>query len=211
MPEQTRSIGYICPVCGNAVIASRTAFQLAAGDSAIPCPCGKSELRFHQLGDRCEVTVPCLFCARDHTAVCGNEALLRKKLLALSCPASGLGCCYVGEEDQVFHAMEKLEHAVDKLRLDDQTGSRGAFLNETVMGEALAELRDIARRGGVRCACGCGDYGVKVGYSTIDLTCASCGAALRLPAAAPDDLDALCARDTLTIPGKKDEKREHIL
>jgi len=204
MPEETRTIGYICPVCGQAVIAQRTAFQLAAGDSVLPCPCGRSELRFAQLGGRCEITVPCLFCAKDHTAVCANDALLRQKLLALSCPASGLGVCYIGQEGPVFRAMEKLEQAVDKLRMDDQTGSRGAFLNETVMSEVLAELRDIARRGGVKCACGCADYGVKVGRSCVDLVCARCGAALRLPAAVPDDLDDLCARDTLTIPGRKD-------
>lgn len=204
MPEETRTVGYICPVCGQAVIASRTVFQLAAGDSVLPCPCGKSELSFHQLGDRCEVTVPCLFCAKDHRAVCANDALLRQKLLALSCPASGLGCCYVGEEGQVFRAMEKLEQAVDKLRLDDQMESRGAFLDEVVMGEVLAELKDIAARGGVKCACGCIDYGVKVGYSSVDLVCASCGAALRLGAATADDLDDLCARDGLTIPGRKD-------
>ena len=204
MPEEARTIGYICPVCGQAVIAQRTRFQLMAGDSALPCPCGKSELRFRQLGDRCEITVPCLFCAKDHTAVCGNDALLHQKLLALSCPASGLGCCYIGEEDEVFQAVATLELAVDKLRMDDQTESRGAFLNEVVMGEVLSELRDIAARGGIQCACGSVDYGMKVGYSSVDLVCARCGAALRLPAATPDDLDALCARDRLTIPGKKE-------
>lgn len=204
MPEETRTIGYICPVCGQAVIASRTVFQLAAGDSTLPCPCGKSELGFHQLGNRCEVTVPCLFCAKDHRAVCGNDALLRKSLLALSCPASGLGTCYIGEEGQVFRAMEKLEAAVDKLRLDEQADQRGAFLDETVMAEVLGELKDIAARGGVRCACGSADYGVKVGYSSVDLTCARCGATLRLSAATPDDLDDLCVRDTLIIPGRKE-------
>ena len=205
MPEETRTAGYICPVCGQAVIAQRTAFQLAAGNSTLPCPCGRSELRFTQLGDRCEVTVPCLFCAKDHTAVCSNDALLRQKLLALSCPASGLGVCFIGEEAPVFQAMEKLEQAVDKLRLDDRTGSRGAFLDEVVMGEVLAELRDIAARKGVSCACGSADYGIKVGYSSVDVVCARCGAALRLPAAAPGDLDALCARYTITIPGKKED------
>lgn len=204
MPEETRTAGYICPVCGQAVIAQRTAFQLAAGNSTLPCPCGRSELRFTQLGDRCEVTVPCLFCAKDHTAVCSNDALLRQKLLALSCPASGLGVCFIGGEAQVFQAMEKLEQAVDKLRLDDQMDSRGAFLDEVVMGEVLAELRDIAARKGVSCACGCADYGIKVGYSSVDVVCARCGAALRLPAAASGDLDALCARYTITIPGKKE-------
>ena len=136
--------------------------------------------------------------------MCANEALLGEKLLALSCPASGLSCCCIGEEGQVFRAMEKLERAVDKLRLDDQTDRRGTFLNETVMAEVLGELRDIAARGGVECACGSPDYGVKVGYSSVDLVCARCGAALRLPAAAPDDLVGLCARDRLTIPGKKE-------
>ena len=84
MPEETRTIGYICPVCGQAVIVRRTAFQLAAGNSVLPCPCGRSELSFAQMGDRCEVTVPCLFCAKDHTAVCSNEAMLGRELLALS-------------------------------------------------------------------------------------------------------------------------------
>lgn len=204
MPDQTRSIGYICPVCGQAVIASRTAFQLCAGDSAVPCPCGKSEIRFTQLGDRCEVTVPCLLCARDHTAVCSNDAMLNQKLLALSCPKSGLGCCYIGEEGPVFRAMEQLEQAVDKLRADDAGERRGAFLNDGVMAEVLSELRDIAQRGGVSCGCGSTDYGVKVGYAAVDVVCAACGAALRLPAATADDLDALCARYTITIPGRKE-------
>lgn len=204
MPEETRSIGYICPVCGQAVIASRTAFQLCAGDSALPCPCGKSELRFTQMGDRCEITVPCLLCARDHTAVCSNDAMLTQKLLALSCPKSGLGCCYIGEEGPVFRAMEQLEQAVDKLRADDEGERRGAFLNDGVMAEVLAELRDVAQRGGVTCGCGSTEYGVKVGYAAVDLVCAICGAALRLPAATADDLDALCARYTITIPGRKE-------
>ena len=203
MPEEIRTVGYICPVCGKSVIAERTAFQLAAGDSALPCPCGKSELSFRQKGDRCEIDVPCLFCAKDHTAVCANDALLRQKLLALSCPASGLGCCFIGEEGPVFQAMEKLEQAVDKLREDDAAESRGSFLNGAVMSEVLEELRDIAQRGGVSCGCGSRDYGVKVGYAAVDLVCAACGAALRLPAACPDDLDGLCARYTVTIPGKK--------
>ena len=208
MPEESRTVGYICPVCGEPVIAQRTAFQLAAGNSTLPCPCGKSELRFTQLGNRCEITVPCLFCARDHTAVCANDALLRQKLLALSCPASGLGVCFIGEEAPVFQAMEKLEQAVDKLRLDDQSESRGAFLNEVVMSEVLAELRDIAARKGVSCGCGSTDYGIKVGYSSVDVVCARCGAALRLPAAAPGDLDALCARYTIIIPSERNVRKE---
>lgn len=204
MAEQTRTIGYICPVCGKAVVVERTAFQLTAANSVLPCPCGKSELTITQLGDRCEITVPCLFCARDHRTTCSNEALLGQKLLSLSCSASGLGICFIGEEEPVFQAMEKLEAAVDKLRLDDEMETRGTFLDQVVMGEVLAELKDIAARGGVKCACGSADYGIRVGYSAVDVVCARCGATLRLPAATPEDIDSICSQYTLTIPGKRE-------
>lgn len=204
MAEQKRYIGYICPVCGKALVVERTPFQLGASDSVLPCPCGKSELVIRQRGDRCELTVPCLFCAKDHKVACSNQALLEEKLVSLSCSASGLGCCYIGEEEPVFQAMEKLEAAVDKLRLDDQLESRGTFLDGVVMGEVLGELKDIAARNGVTCGCGSREYGIKVGYAAVDLVCACCGATLRLPAATPDDIDDICGKYTLTIPGKED-------
>lgn len=203
MSDTIRTIGYICPVCGSAVVAERTAFQLGAADTVLPCPCGKSELVIEQKGDRSELTVPCLFCARDHRAACGNDALLRKRLTVLTCGASGLGICHIGEKEAVFEAMEKAEAAVDKLRLDDQMETRGVFLDEIVMGEVLAEVKDIAARGGVRCSCGSTEYGVKVGYSSVDVVCVRCGGTLRLNAATADDVDDICARYTLTIPGKE--------
>ena len=207
MSEDKRTIGYICPVCGKAVVVERSQFQLAAADSHLPCPCGKSELTIRQLGDRCEITVPCLYCAKDHTVACSDQALLHQRLLALSCSASGLPCCYIGQEEAVFQAMEQLEQAVDKLVLDGQTDRRGAFLDEVVMGEVLGEIKEIAARGGISCACGSRDFGIKVGFSAVDLVCARCGATLRLPAATPDDIDGVCARYTLTIPGTKEHEQ----
>ena len=203
MAEQKRTIGYICPVCGKAVIVERSAFLLAASDSHLPCPCGQSELHVRQLGDRCEITVPCLYCAKDHRVGCSNEVLLSQPLLSLSCAASGLGVCCIGEEEKVFSAMERLEQAVDKLVMDGQSEQPGAFLDEVVMGEVLEEVKDIAARGAISCACGKKDYGIKVGFSSVDLICAHCGGMLRLNAATSDDIDAVCAKYTLTIPGKK--------
>lgn len=203
MPEEMRTIGYICPVCGKAVVVERSAFRLAAGKNILPCPCGKSELLIEQQGDRCEITVPCLFCARDHRTACSYDALLDRKLVALSCSASGLGICHIGRQEEVFSAMEKLEAAVDKLRLDDQMETRGTFLDEVVMGEVLSELKEITARGGIKCGCGAADYGVKVGYSSVDVVCAHCGGVLRINAATADDIDSICSRYTLTVPGKK--------
>ena len=202
MSDETRTIGYICPVCGNAVVVERTAFQLAAADNTLPCPCGKSELVIEQKGDRCELTVPCLFCARDHRAACSNDALLRKRLTVLTCNASGLGICHIGQREPVFEAMAQVEAAVDKLRMDDQMKTRGVFLDEVVMGEVLAEVKDIAARGGITCTCGSRRYTMQVRRGAVDLICADCGGRLRLPAATDEDLDDLCCRMKLTIKGK---------
>ena len=100
---------------------------------------------------------------------------------------------------------KRLEQAVDKLVMDGQTDRRSAFLDEVVMGEVLGEVKEIAARGGIACGCGSAEYGVKVGFSAVDLVCARCGATLRLNAATPDDIDAVCAQYTLTIPGKKEQ------
>ena len=139
---------------------------------------------------------------RDHTVTCSSHAFLHEKVLAFSCAASGLDCCYVGEEGPVFAALQRLEEAVDKL--EAASGEKGAFLDELVMQEVLSELKEIAQRGGISCQCGSKDYGIKVGYSAVELICARCGATLRLPAATADDIDDICCKTTLTI-GKKEE------
>ena len=96
--EAKRTLAYLCPACRQSVAVERSVFQLAASANELPCPCGKSSLRVELMGDRVKLTVPCLFCGKDHTVTCSSHAFLHEKVLAFSCAASGLDCCYVGEE-----------------------------------------------------------------------------------------------------------------
>ena len=195
--ENKRTLAYICPSCRQSVIVERSVFQLAASANELPCPCGKSALRVEMMGDRVKLTVPCLYCQTEHTVTCSSRAFLHEKALAFSCGASGLDCCYVGEEGPVFAAVRRLEEAVDKLEQD--AGEKGAFLDELVMHEVLSELRDIAARGGISCACGSKRWKMQVNYSSIDLFCADCGAAMRIPAATASDIDDICCKNSLVI------------
>ena len=77
-----------------------------------------------------------------------------------------------------------------------------AFYNDVIMYEVLSELKEIAGRGGVSCACGGKHWTMKVHHAAVDLVCGDCGAALRIPAANDDDLDNLCCQMKLVIPGK---------
>lgn len=145
--EPKRTLAYICPACRQSVIVERDLFSLAAATAHIKCPCGRSELRVEFVDDHVDLEVPCLFCGREHRVSCSTHAFLHQKALAFSCAASGLDCCYVGEEGPVFAATARLERAADKLKEEQAAEEKAAFLDEIVMHEVLSEVKDIAARG----------------------------------------------------------------
>ncbi len=203
MKEPVRTLAYICPKCRQPVIAERTVFSLCASCSQLPCPCGGSKLEIDPLDAEVTLTVPCAYCKKEHRVTVSQRAFLHQKALALSCQASGLDCCYVGEEGPVFAAMKRLEQAMDNLEPPKEGENRqeedGQFLNELVMQESLEELRDIAARGGVSCQCGSKKWSLSIHYASIELSCAQCGAKMRIPAASQDDLTDLCCKNSLEI------------
>lgn len=199
--EKTRTIAFLCPSCRQLVILDRTPFQLLAGHSHLPCPCGKSALELEPLGDRVEAEVPCAYCGKSHRVSCSAHDLLKRRAMAFTCAASGLPCCIAGEEEAVYAAARRMERTADQLDAAPE-GERGSFLNEVIMHEVLSELKDIAARGGVSCTCGSREWTMKVDHSAVQLRCARCGGVLRIPAACDDDLEDLCCRPTLTIRGR---------
>ncbi len=196
--EEMRSFGYICPACGKAVLHSRSVFALNAAAARMECECGKEALTAETDGLRFRLQVPCGVCGGHHQAECDAGAVLHGRGIGLACPAKQELCCYIGEEAQVRKAMEGLALRVAK----EKASPDEAFTDNVIMYEVLSELKDIAARGGIACACGSREYTMQVRRGAVDLTCAKCGGCLRLPAATDSDLDDLCCRMTLTIPGR---------
>lgn len=201
--QAKRFLSYICPSCRQSVIVERDLFTLAAAPAHIKCPCGKSELTVEFQPNRVQMQVPCLFCGHEHRVSCASQAFLRERALAFSCTASGLDCCYVGEEGPVFAATARLEQALDKISADEQEHS--GFLDELVMHEVLSEIKEIAQRGGISCRCGSKKWAFRVNYSSVDLVCGACGAEMRIPAATADDIDDICCKTSLLIRGNAGE------
>jgi DNA-directed RNA polymerase subunit RPC12/RpoP len=202
--ETTRFLAYICPHCRQSVIVERDLFTLAAATHHVKCPCGHSELTVDFQPNRVKLTVPCLFCGREHTVSCSTRAFVREKALAFACAASGLDCCYVGEEGPVYQATARLEQALDKMSDGGEEQER-AFLDDVVMEEILSELKEIASRGGISCACGSRKWVFQVNYSSVDLICGECGAEMRIPAATQEDITDLCCKQKIVIRGKRDQ------
>ena len=195
--EETRSFGYICPKCGKAVMARRSAFSLAAAAAHIECPCGQSDMLIETDGSRFRLWVPCGLCGETHQAECSADAVLRGRGIGLACPKTKQICCYVGQEDQVSAQMEQLAVRAAKEKAEDPE----AFTDNIIMYEVLSELKDIAARDGISCTCGSHKYNIAVRRGAVDLICARCGGRLRLNAATDRDLDDLCCQMKLTIRG----------
>ena len=199
MAEQTRTFGYICPSCGKAVLADRTRFALEAAAIGAVCDCGHSELTAEPAARTYRITVPCGVCGGEHRAEVAPESLLEGPGVALACPETKQLCCYIGERDRVERSLSELERTLEKKK-DREADT---FVDDVVMYEVLSELKDIAARDGISCACGSKGCSLDIHGGAVDLVCPACGGRLRVPAATDNDLDRLCCQYTLTIPGKK--------
>lgn len=198
--EEKRTIGYICPKCGRSVLAERTVFALSASTAAVVCDCGESELVSQSDGRDFRLTVPCGVCGGEHRAEVPAAAMLTGQGVALSCPERRQLCCLIGEEGRVTRGLLQLQAAAEKLR-EPREGQ--TFADDVIMYEVLSELRDMVARGAVTCACGAKGCRLAVGSGAVDLICGQCGGRLRIGAATDEDLDQLCCRTALVIPGAK--------
>ena len=199
MREEMRTFGYLCPQCGKTVMRARSVFALEASGTEVECGCGGSALTVSFDGERYRLTVPCGLCGGTHTAVCSRPRVLEGGGTALACAETKQFCCFIGPEGTVERQLRELAILAEKQR---RQGENETFVDNVIMYEVLSELRDIAARDGISCACGSRRYGMEVRRSSVDLICRDCGARLRLPAATDRDLDDLCCHMKLVLPGK---------
>lgn len=190
-----RTLGYLCPACGKAVTGARSVFALEASGGEVECACGGSTLQVRFDGERYRLAVPCGLCGGTHSAVCPPERMLRGNT-ALACRQTGQFCCFIGSQAVAEEQLAALQ--------TERQQSEPAVWDSLILREVLEELRDIAARPeGITCGCGSGRYGMEVRHFGVDLICRDCGAKLRVPAVSDRDLDDLCCRMKLVLPGKK--------
>lgn len=207
MQEEKRAFGYVCPRCGQPVYAERTQFAMAAGPMDVICACGKSTLHMEPDAlQRYHLQVPCGVCGGVHDAVCNSRALFSGRGIGLACAKAQQICCYIGWPEEVKPKLDALADLCAELKEREESPEEKesrAFYNEVIMYEVLSELKEIAARDGISCACGSHEWSMKVHHAAVDLTCRKCGATLRIPAANDEDLENLCCQMKLTIGGRK--------
>ena len=200
MKEEMRTIGYLCPACHKRVVQQRSVFALSASGAVVSCECGESSLTIEAEENKFRLSVPCGVCGEEHLAECSADKLLHGRGIGLACPDTKMLCCFIGEDYAVEHEMEQLSLAAAKER--EQGDDPAAFADSVIMYEILSELKEIAQRDGISCTCGSHRWKLQVNFSSIDLFCADCGGAMRIPAATASDIDDICCKNKLVIHGQ---------
>ncbi|MFI3252788.1 MAG: hypothetical protein R3Y63_00400 [Eubacteriales bacterium] len=196
----TRSISFLCPHCGQTVIVTKDLFSLSAQTNSFPCPCGKGILSVDFQAENVTLDIPCYVCKKNHKVSCPSTAFVGEKLLSFSC--NHMSCCLIGEEAAVFEGTRRLEQEADLWSGENQGN---AFLNPVVMEEVLLEIKEIAKRDGISCACGSRNWSFQVDYTSVELNCVSCGRKSRIPASIQEDVDNICCCHSFVIGHKEGE------
>ena len=212
MEEAKRAFGFVCPHCGKPVYAERSHFAMVAGPMDIICECGKSVLHMEtDTMQRYHLQVPCGVCGGTHDAVCSERNLFSGRGIGLACAQSQQLCCFIGWPEEVHAKLDALTDLCADMKekanpsgAEEEQKQPDSFFNDVIMYEVLSELKEIASRDGISCACGSHRWSMKIRHAAVDLICQDCGAALRIPAANDEDLDNLCCQMKLTIRGVKE-------
>ncbi len=193
-PKKT-FIAYRCPSCGEAVLGLVGSFALHADMLRLKCPCGGSHMSVYVTKDKkIRLSVPCLFCAKDHSYLLSESVFFDKDIFCLTCGATGMDTAFLGEEERVREALTENENELNRMLKEAGASSIADILQErrAEEEEALpdAQIYDIVRfvvkeleaDGEIHCPCNSGSYEFDVLPHGIRVFCPTCGADYVFPA-----------------------------
>ena len=191
-PKQTY-ICYRCPRCASATMGFVGEFSLSADLLKLKCECKESAMSIVRTkDDKVKLSVPCVFCNKNHTFVISQETFYERELLLLSCPYTNMDICFTGTQEKISAAVEQNSAELNALftdlgyeNLDDLLGDDrsaedivpDADVYDTIR-FALAELHED---NAIECPCSSADYDIEFVAGGVRIFCRQCNAEYMLP------------------------------
>ena len=209
-PKQTR-IAYRCPACGEVVYGLVGRFTLAADLLRLKCPCGEASLDIRQRREgKVELSVPCLFCKKNHTYVLSGTLVLDRDRFLLGCPYANMDIAFLGEEGRVEEDVrrtgEELERLLGQLEaetladIQPQDMNDDEILPDPALYDAVRFLvRELEAEGAIDCPCHSGSYDVRFSDEGLQVFCPTCGATHTFPNGRADAAQDYATVDRLTL------------
>ena len=178
------SMAYRCAACGKTIYGMTGALALSGDMIRLKCDCGESALTIKNIPDgKIRISVPCVFCQKDHGFVISKRLLFSKKLFTYPCPYSGIDIVFFGEEEEVSAAVAESDKWLSELLTDEEREALEAMesgdyieTDEHVRDMILLVLGELADEKKIFCDCG-QPQGLNVddGDDYIEISCKKCG------------------------------------
>ncbi len=182
-------IAYRCPYCGSGVKSMVGVFSLSGDMKRLKCDCGASELTITRTNDgKLRITVPCIFCDKEHNFVISTKSFFDKELFLYPCPYSGFDLVFLGKLEAVEKAIEASDEELQKLLkengIEDLSVLHGNidrevkddYIDPHLFDIVMYVIHDMEESGKITCCCDEGDYDVAVSDDHVKVFCKSCGA-----------------------------------
>lgn len=191
-PKKT-FVAYRCPVCGQAVVGFAGSFAMSADMLRLRCPCEGSAMTITVTPEKkIRLSVPCLFCEKEHSYILSRDLFYGKDIFLLNCSYTGLDVGFIGDEDRINENLARTEREIQKL-CEDAGASPDVLFHKAKLDEnALpdAQIYDIVRfvvkeleaDGAIDCPCHSGSYDFEVVENGIRVFCPDCDAEYIFPA-----------------------------
>ena len=211
MATKRTQIAYRCPDCATATVGFLGGLGAVSDMLRLKCACGESALDIKKQTDgKVSLSVPCVYCKSNHSFVVSPEIMRREELTRFSCPYSGMGIAFIGDEDEVAHEVEnsaeELSRIMTSLEAEDVSDIQPQDVGEDSMPPDPAiydtlnfVLRDLEAEGAVKCPCEMGEYDLRFTDDGMQVWCKNCGATYDFYARSVSVAEEYLTIDSITL------------
>lgn len=188
MATKRTQIAYRCPECAVATVGFLGGLGAVSDMLRLKCSCGESALDIKKQNDgKVSLSVPCVYCKSNHSYVVSPEVMRREEMTKFSCPYSGMGIAFIGDEDSVSKELEASAEELSRIMTSLEAETLSDIQPQDVGEDSVPPdpaiydtlnfvVRDLEAEGEVHCPCNSGSYDLRFTDDGMQVYCKSCGA-----------------------------------
>ena len=181
-------IAYRCPECAVATVGFLGGLSAVSDMLRLKCSCGESALDIKKQNDgKIGLSVPCVYCKSNHSFVVSPEIMQRDEPTKFSCPYSGMGIAFIGDQNNISAEVENSASELSRILASFEAETVADIQPQDVGEDSMPPdpaiydtlnfiVRDLEAEGNVKCPCGKGPYDLRFTDDGMQVYCDSCGA-----------------------------------
>lgn len=211
MTNKRTQIAYRCPDCAVMTVGFLGGLSSVSDMLRLKCSCGASALDIKKQPDgKINLSVPCVYCKSNHSYVLSPEIMQRDEFTKFSCPYSGMGIAFIGDEESVSEqtskSAEELSRIMTSLEAEDVSDIQPQDVDEDSLppDPAIFDtlnflVRDLEADGAVHCPCPDGEYDLRFTDEGMQVYCKKCGASYDFYARSTSAAEEYLTIDSITL------------